>query len=113
RSLPRSRMRWSGRSLRVARGRRRRSSTRWAYKSSHDMTRFIRSRAAIAAALLGAPLVSIQAQSPAATAPPEGQQSVVIRGGWLFTGTEDRVVRNQGILVVAGRLLAVNRPLTA
>lgn len=38
---------------------------------------------------------------------------VVIRGGWLFTGTSDSVVRNRGILVVAGRLLAVNRPITA
>jgi imidazolonepropionase-like amidohydrolase len=38
---------------------------------------------------------------------------VVIRGGWLFTATSDNVVRNQGILVVAGRLLAVNRPITA
>lgn len=38
---------------------------------------------------------------------------VVIRGGWLFTATNDSVVRNQGILIVAGRLLAVNRPITA
>ena len=38
---------------------------------------------------------------------------VVIRGGWLFTATSDNVVRNQGILIVAGRLLAVNRPITA
>ncbi len=38
---------------------------------------------------------------------------VVIRGGWLFTATSDSVVRNRGILVVAGRLLAVNRPITA
>jgi len=37
---------------------------------------------------------------------------VVIRGGWLFTATTDNVVRNQGILIVAGRLLAVNRPIT-
>ena len=37
---------------------------------------------------------------------------VVIRGGWLFTSTSDNVVRNQGILIVAGRLLAVNRPIT-
>lgn len=37
---------------------------------------------------------------------------VVIRGGWLFTATSDTVVRNQGILIVAGRLLAVNRPIT-
>src|SRR3954463_7279267 len=34
---------------------------------------------------------------------------VVIRGGWLFTATADNVVRNEGILIVAGRLLAVNR----
>src|SRR5512146_2161784 len=37
---------------------------------------------------------------------------VVIRGGWLFTATSDSVVRNQGILIVAGRLLGVNRPIT-
>ena len=37
---------------------------------------------------------------------------VVIRGGWLFTATSDNVVRNQGVLIVAGRLLAVNRPIT-
>jgi imidazolonepropionase-like amidohydrolase len=37
---------------------------------------------------------------------------VVIRGGWLFTATSDDVVRNQGMLIVAGRLLAVNRPIT-
>jgi len=37
---------------------------------------------------------------------------VVIRGGWLFTATSDNVVRNQGILIVAGRLLGVNRPIT-
>ena len=37
---------------------------------------------------------------------------VVIRGGWLFTATTDNAVRNQGILIVAGRLLAVNRPIT-
>src|SRR3954466_8259656 len=36
---------------------------------------------------------------------------VVIRGGWLFTATADNVVRNEGILIVAGRLLAVNRPI--
>src|SRR5436853_2437739 len=38
---------------------------------------------------------------------------VVIRGGWLFTGTSDTVVRNEGILIVAGRLLAVNRAIIA
>lgn len=38
---------------------------------------------------------------------------IVIRGGWLFTAASDAVVRNEGILIVAGRLLAVNRPITA
>jgi imidazolonepropionase-like amidohydrolase len=37
---------------------------------------------------------------------------VIIRGGWLFTATSDTVERNQGILIVAGRLLAVNRAIT-
>lgn len=64
------------------------------------------------ASLLGRP-VAARAQSPAATAPESGEQSVVIRGGWLFTATDDVVVRNQGILVVAGRLLGVNRPISA
>jgi hypothetical protein len=41
------------------------------------------------------------------------KEPVVIRGGWLFTATSDSVVRNQGILIVAGRLLAVNRPISA
>jgi imidazolonepropionase-like amidohydrolase len=42
-----------------------------------------------------------------------GQQPVVIRGGWLFTSTSDNVVRNQGVLIVSGRLVAVNRPISA
>lgn len=42
-----------------------------------------------------------------------GQQPVVIRGGWLFTATTNTVVRNQGVLIVGGRLVAVNRPITA
>ena len=41
------------------------------------------------------------------------QNPIVIRGGWLFTATSDTVVHNQGILIVAGRFLAVNRPITA
>ncbi len=42
-----------------------------------------------------------------------GQQPVVLRGGWLFTATSDTVVRNQGVLIVGGRLVAVNRAITA
>ena len=42
-----------------------------------------------------------------------GQQPVVLRGGWLFTATSDTVVWNQGVLIVGGRLVAVNRPITA
>jgi imidazolonepropionase-like amidohydrolase len=45
-------------------------------------------------------------------APTQHQQSVVIRGGWLFTATGNTVIRNRGILVVAGRLMAVDRPIT-
>jgi imidazolonepropionase-like amidohydrolase len=37
---------------------------------------------------------------------------VVIRGGWLFTSTGNSVIRNRGLLVVAGRLVAVDRPIT-
>jgi imidazolonepropionase-like amidohydrolase len=32
------------------------------------------------------------------------QQEVVIRGGWLFNGTGDQVVRNPGIIIRAGKL---------
>ncbi len=49
----------------------------------------------------------------AAQAPVVPRQPVVIRGGWLFTSTGDNVIRNRGILVVAGRLMAVDRPITA
>jgi imidazolonepropionase-like amidohydrolase len=42
-----------------------------------------------------------------------GDQPVVIRGGWLFTATGNTVVRNQGVYIVSGRLVAVNRPITA
>jgi len=41
------------------------------------------------------------------------QQNVVIRGGWLFTATGNTVIRNRGILIVAGRLMAVDRAITA
>src|SRR6476469_8413777 len=40
------------------------------------------------------------------------QPKVVIRGGWLFTSTANNVIRNRGMLIVAGRLLAVDRAVT-
>ncbi|HEY9225242.1 MAG TPA: hypothetical protein VIP11_01260, partial [Gemmatimonadaceae bacterium] len=40
------------------------------------------------------------------------QQNVVIRGGWLFTSTGNDVIRNRGVLIVAGRLAAVDRAIT-
>jgi imidazolonepropionase-like amidohydrolase len=56
----------------------------------------------------------IGAQAPATRiAGTTGQQSVVIRGGWLFTATGNTVVRNQGVLIVGGRLVGVNRPISA
>ena len=36
----------------------------------------------------------------------------MIRGGWLFTSTANNVIRNRGMLIVAGRLLAVDRAIT-
>ena len=56
-------------------------------------------------------LVAAQATSPLAVT--TGQQPVVIRGGWLFTATGNDIVRNQGMLVVGGRLVAVNRAITS
>src|SRR6476619_4168605 len=56
-------------------------------------------------------MLTAQATSPLAQT--TGQQPLVIRGGWLFTATGDNVVRNQGVLIVGGRLVAVNRPITA
>src|SRR5262245_21092665 len=40
------------------------------------------------------------------------QQNVVLRGGWLFTSTGDNVIRNRGVLIVGGRLVAVDRAIT-
>src|SRR5690349_21626756 len=37
------------------------------------------------------------------------QDSVtVIRGGWIFDAVRDNVVRNAGIVIVRGKLMAVN-----
>ena len=67
----------------------------------------------VAAALLVSVATATGAQVTAAAATQAGpQQNVVIRGGWLFTSTGDNVIRNHGILIVAGRLMAVDRSLT-
>ena len=51
--------------------------------------------------------------SAVAQAPVQHQQNVVIRGGWLFTAIGNTVIRNRGVLVVAGRLMAVDRAILA
>ena len=70
-------------------------------------------RALQGVALLAALPVATLAQAAVSLAQTTGQQPVVIRGGWLFTATGNDVVRNQGVLIVGGRLVAVNRPITA
>src|SRR4051794_22511071 len=75
--------------------------------SSHAVRRVIHATALLVA--LPAILAS-QATGPLATT--TGQQPVAIRGGWLFTATGNDVVRNQGVLIVGGRLVAVNRTIT-
>jgi len=72
--------------------------------------RTIRS-AYLAAVLIGVPLAA-RGQGTAANGVSWPQQNVVIRGGWLFTSTGNDVIRNRGVLIVAGRLLAVDRPIT-
>jgi imidazolonepropionase-like amidohydrolase len=57
--------------------------------------------------------MSLTAQAVGPLPQTTGQQPLVIRGGWLFTATGDNVVRNQGVLIVGGRLVAVNRTITA
>src|SRR3954471_12630113 len=42
------------------------------------------------------------------TSTTRAQTPVVIRGGWIFTATGDKVVRNRGILVRGGRFRSVN-----
>ncbi len=76
---------------------------------SSDAVRRMMCAAAIAAALPAT--LPAQATGPLATT--TGQQPVVIRGGWLFTATGNDVVPNRGVLIVGGRLVAVNRPITA
>ncbi|MDB4876013.1 MAG: amidohydrolase [Gemmatimonadetes bacterium] len=70
-----------------------------------SVSRRFRCAAAIVAAFPA--VVAAQASNPLAQT--TGQQPLVVRGGWLFTATSDTVVRNQGILIVSGRLVAVNR----
>jgi imidazolonepropionase-like amidohydrolase len=42
-----------------------------------------------------------------------GQPPLIIKGGWLFTGASDKVVKNTGVLIVSGKIMAVNRPIDA
>jgi imidazolonepropionase-like amidohydrolase len=74
--------------------------------------RFFVRRALQLVALAATPM-SLLSQGAAPLAHTTGQQPVVIRGGWLFTATGNDVVRNQGMLIVGGRLVAVNRAITA
>ncbi|MEO5816046.1 MAG: amidohydrolase family protein [Gemmatimonadaceae bacterium] len=62
--------------------------------------------------IVAAPAI-LAAQGTGPLAQTTGQQPVVIRGGWLFTATGNDVVRNRGVLIVGGRLVAVNRAITA
>ena len=62
--------------------------------------------------IVTAALVAAAAPATLAQTPAQHQQNVVIRGGWLFTATGNTVVRNHGILIVAGRLMAVDRAIT-
>ncbi|MDQ2668169.1 MAG: amidohydrolase family protein [Gemmatimonadota bacterium] len=70
-------------------------------------------RARFVLAMIAALPVMLAAQASGPLAATTGQQPLVIRGGWLFTATSDDVVRNQGVLIVSGRLVAVNRTITA
>ena len=70
-------------------------------------------RARCVLAMIAALPVMLTAQASGPLAQTTGQQPLVIRGGWLFTATGDNVVRNQGVLIVGGRLVAVNRAVTA
>ena len=74
---------------------------------SADRHRFVRMflRTMAATLMLG--------MSAGPQAPVQHQQNVVIRGGWLFTATGNTVIRTRGILVVAGRLMAVDRAILA
>jgi imidazolonepropionase-like amidohydrolase len=64
----------------------------------------------VVVAIAGA--LGVRARAAAAQAIPQHQQNVVIRGGWLFTSMSNTVIRNRGILIVAGRLMAVDRAVT-
>jgi imidazolonepropionase-like amidohydrolase len=54
-----------------------------------------------AVAVLATLLALVTASAPAAS------QDLLIRGGWLFDGTGDEVIRNHGILLSNGRILEV------
>src|SRR5687768_1485595 len=60
--------------------------------------------AMVATALAARPLDSPPTPLPAGT--------LVIRGGWLFDGTGETMVRNRGILIQDSLFVRVNAPLT-
>src|SRR3569833_343937 len=62
--------------------------------------------------LAAAVVLPTQAPGVAGQTVAQHQQNDVIRGGWLFTATGNTVIRNRGILIVAGRLMAVDRAIT-
>src|SRR3954465_1999005 len=78
-------------------------------RERHMLSHVVR-RALHVVALAAALPTLLKGEAPLAQT--TGQQPLVIRGGWLFTATGDNVVRNQGVLIVGGRLVAVNRAIT-
>jgi imidazolonepropionase-like amidohydrolase len=69
--------------------------------------------AVVAAAALGILGLAQPAAAQSGLGQTTGQPPLIIKGGWLFTGTSDKVIKNTGVLVVSGRIMAINRPLTA
>jgi N-acetylglucosamine-6-phosphate deacetylase len=61
----------------------------------------------IAAAALAA--LALSGCAPGVLGGPAPEGALVIRGGWLFDGTGDSVVRNRGILIRDSVLLLVNQ----
>jgi imidazolonepropionase-like amidohydrolase len=68
--------------------------------------------AAVVAGLFAGAACAQPYPAPNPLAETKGQQPLIIKGGWLFTATSDQVVKNGGILVVGGKIVAMNRPFT-
>jgi hypothetical protein len=52
-------------------------------------------------------LSAVPPQAPPQVTPAQPGQDIVVRGGWLFTGTSDTRVRNTGIVVSNGKFVEV------